>query len=113
MGKDYLAMIADIGKSDSASYETNELHELSPPVVHHPVTPRAILERSRFGSLTRGALRDALIIAAGLRGWQCSAEAALLCIDVAAEAGLIVGPDSDGLFWAGASVSRMAPAGTA
>lgn len=97
MEKDYLAMIADIEESPSSTYERNEIDEKSPRVVHHPVTPAALLERSRYGSLTRGGLRDALILAARERGWPCSDEDALLCIDASAELGIIV-LGGDGLY---------------
>ena len=87
MAKDYLAMIADIG----VDYEKNELNEISPLVI-----PAAILAASRYGCLTRGALRDALVLAAQRSGMPCSPEDALLCIDVAIEAGIIL--DVDGLY---------------
>ena len=90
MAKDYLAMIADIGKSD---YEKDELRVISPAV-----TPTAILAASRYGSLSRGGLRDALVVAAHRAGMPCSQEDALLCIYASLEAGIIVGPDADGLY---------------
>ena len=93
MAKDYLAMIADIGESDSTSYEKDELRVISPPI-----TPAAILAASRYGSLTRGGLRDALMDAAHRAGMPCSQEDALLCIYASLEAGIIVGPDADGFY---------------
>ena len=94
VARDYLAMIADIGETQETiqRYEKNELHEIS----RRPVTPAAILAVSLHGSLTRGGLRDALVIAARHVGMPCSEEDALLCIDVAVEAGIIV-EGGDGL----------------
>ena len=96
MTKDYLAMIADIDTEKShESYEINELHEIN----RNPlVTPASILASSRYSSLTRGGLRDALMLAAHRRGVSCTAEDALLCIAVSLGAGIIVGPDDDGLY---------------
>jgi hypothetical protein len=59
----------------------------------HPNTPRAVLIKSRFGSLTFGGLRDALVIQTGCPRWQAE-----LAIEASLEVGTIVGPDALGLF---------------
>lgn len=85
MAKDYLTMIADI-QERFIDNETNEIRGKS------LVTPASILAASRYGSLTRGGLRDAFRFATG-----CSWSEALICIDVAVEARIIV-IDEDGLY---------------
>lgn len=59
----------------------------------HPNTPRAVLIKSRFGSLTFGGLRDALVIQTGCPRWQAE-----LAIEASLEVGTIVGPDARGLL---------------
>ncbi len=61
-------------------------------MLRHPSTPRAVLLCSRYGCLTRGGLRDALVI-------QCGAtrEEAELVIGVAEELGQIC-KDEEGLY---------------
>ena len=78
----------DINVKDrkSLGYERNESDEKTPS------TPLAILGASQHGSLTRGALRDALVIRTG-----CSLADAELVIGVNEEAGIIV-CDEDGLY---------------
>ncbi len=59
----------------------------------HPNTARAVLIKSRFGSLTFGGLRDALVIQTGCPPWQAE-----LAIEASLEVGTIVGPDTQGLL---------------
>jgi hypothetical protein len=88
-------------KAPKGVMTTELIHEIKE---HKPVlletlrfssTPKAVLSKSKYGCLTKGGLRDALVIQTGCR--RAEAEFA---IDLAIEIGNIIGPDDDGLYYA-------------